>query len=387
MCVLLMLLTMAVSNEVAFQRHDIDAFPSGYQVAVVDINGDGLSDVVALSTQADRVDWYQNPGWQRRSVARTAKNIDLAFHDIDGDGRQELALAAGFYFDESQRGGELFLLRQPADGADVWPKWQIAADPVTHRIRWGDLDGDGRKELIHAPLFGPGSRGTQEPRGAHLWAFPVPQTFGDGTVHPAKIDETLTVLHGLFVGDLDEDGRDEILTASFEGIFRFDLDGDLASGRWKKTQIAAGAAAISEKPGAARGSSEVVPGRWGQGVPFVAAIEPWHGHQLVVYTSAGGDSWDRRVLDDTLDQGHALVVADLDQDGDAEIVAGWRGGEGGLALYDPVDHGRSFRRIPIDRGIAVEGAVAADINQDGRLDLVVIGGRTNNLVWYENQAK
>jgi hypothetical protein len=32
----------------------------------------------------------------------------------------------------------------------------------------------------------------------------------------------------------------------------------------------------------------------------------------------------------------------------------------------------------------VEGAVAADINRHGRLDLVVIGGRTNNLVWYEN---
>ena len=39
----------------------------------------------------------------------------------------------------------------------------------------------------------------------------------------ARIDETLTVLHGLWVGDLNGDGCDELLTASFEGIYRFDL--------------------------------------------------------------------------------------------------------------------------------------------------------------------
>jgi hypothetical protein len=35
-------------------------------VAVADLNGDGRPDVIALSTDADRVDWYENPGWQRQ---------------------------------------------------------------------------------------------------------------------------------------------------------------------------------------------------------------------------------------------------------------------------------------------------------------------------------
>ena len=51
------------------------------------------------------------------------------------------------------------------------------------------------------------------------------------------------------------------------------------------------------------------------------------------------------------------------------------------------DRGSGFQTIAIDQGIAVEGAVAADMNGDGRLDLVVIGGRTNNLVWYENRPR
>jgi hypothetical protein len=58
---LLMLLTIAMSGPISFERHDIDAFPSGYQVVVADINTDARPDVVALSTQADRVDWYVNP--------------------------------------------------------------------------------------------------------------------------------------------------------------------------------------------------------------------------------------------------------------------------------------------------------------------------------------
>jgi len=49
--------------------------------------------------------------------------------------------------------------------------------------------------------------------------------------------------------------------------------------------------------------------------------------------------------------------------------------------------GSKFTRIELDHGIAVEGAVAADLNLDGRLDLVVIAGRTNNLAWYENVGR
>jgi hypothetical protein len=373
-------------NPMRFQRHDIDTFPGGYQVAVADINGDGKLDVVALSTSANRVDWYENPGWQRRPVARAAAPIDLAVRDINGDGKPEIALASGFYFAESKRGGLLQCLRRPADLEKPWKTVSIGADPVTHRVRWADLDGDGRLELVHAPILGPGSQGQAAPKPSHLWAFRVPEKLDDPW--PAWIiDESLTVLHGLYVGDLDGDGRDELLTASFEGIFRFDYKGSGSAAGWRKTHIATGARPENTKPGAARGTSEVVPGRLDARQGYLAAIEPWHGHQVVVYTPGRkGESWQRRVVDETLSEGHALVVADFDGDGQDEMVAGWRGAGGGLRLYDPVDAaGSAFRKIDLDRGITVEGAVAADLNGDGRLDLVVIAGRTNNLAWYENQ--
>ena len=56
------------------------------RVTTADLNGDGRPDVVALSTDASRVDWYENPTWKRRPVAKIDQPIDLAIHDIDRDG-------------------------------------------------------------------------------------------------------------------------------------------------------------------------------------------------------------------------------------------------------------------------------------------------------------
>jgi len=379
----------ASSVPVRFQRHDIDAFPAGYQVAVADVNGDGKPDVIALSTEANRVDWYENPGWVRRPVAATPRNIDLAVRDLDGDGLPEIALASGFYFSESTRGGQIQWLRRGASEADSWQLHPVAVDPVVHRLRWADLDGDGRPELVHAPIFGPGSDGPRAPKGSHLWAFRVPEKLGDSPWEAWKIDESLTVLHGIHVADLDGDRRDELLTVSFEGIYRFDWEGAGASAAWRKTLISHGAAPADDKPGTPRGASEVTPARLGPHRPIIAAIEPWHGNQVVVYTPpAAKGPWERHVLDETLSEGHALVAADFDGDGQDELVAGWRAGGGGLVMYDPADaSGSNFTRIELDHGIAVEGAVAADLNLDGRLDLVVIAGRTNNLAWYENVGR
>ena len=372
-----------------FERHDIAAYPAGYQTAVADVNGDGRPDVLALSTESNRVDWFENPTWKQRPIARTERNIDLAVRPAKRGapaGPVELAVASGFYFADASRGGQIWLLRPKPNLDEPWTLEPVGVDPVVHRLRWADLDGDGEAELVHAPIFGPGSQTTVAPKPSHLWAFKPPREPG-GKWSVLVVDESLTVLHGLWTGDLGGDRRDELLTASYAGIHRIQWaagpDGPPA---WKKTHIAPGAPPIGSALGAARGTSEAAPGRFAADRRFIAAIEPWHGNQVVVYTPGNeGKPWRCRALDETLSEGHALAVADFDGDGCDEIVAGWRGAGGGLRLYDPLGpDGAEFQTREIDRGVAVEGLAVADLNGDGRLDLVAIAGRNNLLAWYKN---
>jgi len=391
---LALIAVVALSETPKFQRHDIDDFPGGYQATVTDVNGDGRIDVLVLSIGGNNVVWYENPGsadakWKQHPIAKTTLDIDMAPYDIDRDGKPEIALAYGFYFGDGDKGGDLHWLKPQSDFNLPWQSHPIAVDPVTHRVRWGDLDGDGQKELVHAPFFGPGSKGIPKPTPCHLWAFRVPANPATDPWPVWKIDETLTGMHGVYVADIDKDGRDEVVTASFEGIHRFDWEGQGSSAQWKKLHISPGAAAANPNDvNSPRGSSEVAVGQLtsDRKHPFYAAIEPWHGNQLVVYTSPEKEGfWTRHVLNSTLEQGHGLAVADLDGDGQSEIVFGWRGATNhGVAIYDPDATGENFTKIDLDPTMPADCTLVADINGDGKPDLVVVGGNANKVAWYEN---
>ncbi len=84
-------------------------------------------------------------------------------------------------------------------------------------------------------------------------------------------------------------------------------------------------------------------------------------------------------------RGHALAVADFNGDGYDEIVGGDQNGGGALILSPLRAELDTWETIDIDRGgVAVIGIDLADINGDGALDIVAIGGASNNVVWYEN---
>ena len=89
------------------------------------------------------------------------------------------------------------------------------------------------------------------------------------------------------------------------------------------------------------------------------------------------------MIDDSLVDGHTIWTADLNGDGDDEIIAGFRGGntECLRLLFD--GDGWS-KQVLDDGGMAAAACAAADLNGDGRIDVACIGSATANLKWYEN---
>jgi hypothetical protein len=183
----------------------------------------------------------------------------------------------------------------------------------------------------------------------------------------------------------------DVLVASYEGVSRLSPD---SSGHWKPRPIGAGNQA---NPRDRRGASEVKQGRLKNGRKFIATIEPWHGHQVVVYTPPADPRglWDRHVVDEDLRWGHAVWCADIDGDGDDELVIGVRddlgnkpGQRRGVRLYKAVDGkgGSWVRKIVDNGGVAVEDLAVADLNGDGRPDIVAVGRQTHNIRIYWNEG-
>ena len=411
---------MNARKPLRWQAHPVARIPHGYQVAVADVNGDGLMDVLGLSSEESIVEWYESPSWQAHPITtHTRKNISLAPLRRSGFGLLGLALATDFTLEDSTRGGNIWWVEPPvfgprAIGANVsqvgtppsaemeWRRFLVAHVPTSHRLRWADLDGGGRPELVDAPILGYGARAPGYGVGAPLTWFEAPQIIfesrslvrsedRDWPWRSHLIDDSLTVVHGINVLDWDGDGRDEILTASFEGVHLFHSTGRGQGLRWTKVRLAAGEQAPkSEASGgvtseARRGSSEIGVGKV-RGRHFLATIEPWHGEHVVVYFEGErGQLWNRQVIDSSFHDGHALACADLDGDGNDEIVAGFRGPGTSLHVYAAADSsGLAWERQTLDTEMAASGVVIADLNGDARLDVVAIGASTGNVKWYEN---
>lgn len=363
-----------------FTKHEIAAFTDGYYTAAFDVDGDGKQDVAALSSSRSQLVWFKNPTWERYGISTgTERYICMAPYDVDGDGDTDLAIASEFGMNDTSSGGTVYWVEAPDDPTmnQEWELHAIDSIPTSHRVHWGDLDGDGKKELLDLPLFGRGASSPEYVGPVEFTAYAIPADPA-GTWAPRLLNDTLLeVAHGFEVVDWDGDEADDVLTASNAGVtlFRPSLAGE-------PRQIGVG----DDGARPDRGSSEVGLGTLG-GARFIATIEPWHGTDAVVYTpgASEADAWTRDVIGSEYERGHALAVADFNGDGFDEIVGGDQNGGGALLIFRYVPSSTSWERIDVDRGdVAVIGLDVADMDGDGDLDVVTIGGSSNNLVWYEN---
>lgn len=367
-----------------FDRVRIDGnIPGGYAVSVADINGDGRLDIFALANDPAQFVWYQNPLWQKHTISNTSRgNIATAPYDIDDDGDIDLVLVSEFSLNGSTQGGLLEWFENPgaSQSAQQWTSHIIDRTANSHRVQWVDVLGNGRKVLMSLPLVGTEAKTSENRGGGELFAYPIPKNL-TGTWPKVVLSESFEMAHGLAIGATSANGKESVLIASYAGIelLEFAVEDQFVL----KSHVGEGHAGIRPS----QGSREAAAGVLENGQSFIASIEPWSGNEIVVYrpNDTGELPWARTMIDSSLVEGHALQVADLNNDGIDEIVAGNLKPSFSLYTYRYDKESAQWLREILGQGrIAVSGIEVADINADGRNDIVAIGRSTGNILLFQS---
>lgn len=346
----------------------------GYGLAIADVDGDKKPDI--LLADAKQIVWYRNPTWEKFIIAEnlTPKdNVCIAARDLDGDGKAEVAVGAEWNPSDTVASGAVFLLEAPADRTQRWKAVKLPHDPTTHRMHWM-RGSDGKFLLAVLPLHGKGNKNNQGD-GVQFRGYRWPWKEEEGTLPLFASSAGFHATH-----NFDVLPNEAALVATQEGIRQVAAQG--SAWVWQT---------ITTQP-----TGEVRLGRLSASDKFVATVEPMHGNQLAVYHGKPGMNItaSRVVLDESLIQAHALAVGDLLGTGSDQIVVGWRGagkpGEKvGIKLYAPTDASGakwSLNSLIDDNQMACEDLKLADLNGDGRLDIIAAGRATKNVVIYWNES-
>lgn len=364
--------TSSVLAQVSFQVKMLN-LDANEGIAAGDIDGDGDTDLVSGRN------WYSNPDWVPRPL-RTIEdwngyvqsNGDFLW-DVNGDGR--LDVVAGSFLPT-----QVFWYENPGPKGlrlgHLWVKHLLVDTKISSNEGqlMEDLDGDGRPEWIV------NSWQKNVPAMAWRWSESAPENDTTGPSQMTLIPHQLGARangHGMGVGDINGDGKLDVLMG--QGWYE-----QPANDPWKSPWTfhpewdfqASLPMIVCDLDGDKRNDIIV-----GKGHDFGLA---WYRQGDA--SSDGKIEWVEHPIDKTYSQPHTLAWADIDADGQPELITGKRvlahnGGDPGatepacLYYYDWDQKNRVFKRHLIEEGHVGCGLqiVTAHLSDDDKVDIAVAG--------------
>ncbi len=346
-------------DRVRFERVALDRQFRAEGVAVADVNRDGKSDVLAGDV------WYAAPDWRMRELRPTqAYDGNTGYSqcfanfamDVDEDGWTDSIIIG-------MPGEAAHWYRNPGEAEGHWQPYLLATSACGETPIFGDLLGDGKP----VPVFGMNNRGTWFRTGqdklAPWLAFPVS--------HQMASFERFG--HGLGMGDVNGDGKTDLV--STEGWW--EAPEDRTRPDWGFHQAALG-------PACANMLVYDVDGDGDSDIITSSAHEygVWWFEQR---QENGATTFTQHEIHKGMSQTHALILADMNNDGLLDLVTGKRyfahcGNDPGahepalliwfeLQRPEPGKVEYRMHEIDNDSGVGTQFEVC-DFDDDGLLDVV-----------------
>ncbi len=351
------------------------SFPES--VFAADLDGDGDLDVLSASLGDDKIAWYENEGdrsfgTQRIITTGADQAQTVLATDLDGDGDADVLWSAKYedniaWFPNTDGNGNF------GEQRVINRNEEQAAPTSALSIHPADLDGDGDLDVFAA---------TQSLDPNVLFdeqVFWFENTDGAGTFSgPRGIGDQA---ESTFVADLDGDGDLDVLAAArYDSMFGEDkivwYENTDGTGRFGgEKEISIEQATVSSVLAAdidSDGDADVL----------------WTTHRTIAWFENDGDGkfGESEVITDAANGSEAIVAADVDGDGDIDLISASHYDDK-LVWFENLNGEGDFgeQRVVDATSDGIPSAFAADLDGDGDTDLLSASRYDNSIAWYENR--
>jgi hypothetical protein len=369
-------------EHIRFTEHLIsNRFTYAYGISTVDLTGNGSLDIIAGDTDSYSLYWFENDGHTNftRHIVHYRQGEWIERHhvaDLNGDGQPEVVC-----IDNIGGAVHYFTIEGDPHTSQSWRQRYIAPRgtlPGAYDVTVADFDGDGEMEVA-ASSWRKGNR------------FVIYKGQGDEW-QPHIIEDNIGETRTVVAVDMNGDGRPDLLGTASAGnqVMWYENPGSLTQ-PWTKHIIDT----ISRPM---HGHAVDIDGDGDVDVVMAVGLgsgnDPGNkGVQVICWyenlgTATEPGPWQRHIIANW-PTGFEAVAADLDGDGQVEVVAtGW-GPQGRISLFkhDGDPRGTWSEQVLRDNWSNANTVFIADLDGDGRLDIVACAERgANEVRWWKNEG-